>query len=209
MTKLLGVESSNTYVAYERNPTIDKKTGEVKENNSLPPWDKLIDFSDRMLISLDWLAGRPTKEMWSPDLLAPMRTALRMHVSNHSSFPEDSSERLCELLRWTHNFDRKRYGVEILAGVAFVGRPEMKKILVGKNLKLGKPTPDYLADFWHLSAAWLLTGTGHPYMLDPTPYLPLLHAIEEQGITPETILRHADILRQLQESYEGTRAPRE
>lgn len=174
-----------------------------------PRFASLIKHAERLLVSLDWLADRRGAVMWSDIALADMRAAIRRHALDNPPRVATWIERICELIRWTHRYDAKKFCLPIMAGAAHVKVPVMAPVLAGENILLPDNSVDYLADFWHLSAAWLLDGTGRPSTLDPTLYLPLLHAIEEQGITQETILRHAQILRQLQESYEGTRAPRE
>lgn len=172
-----------------------------------PPFDKLVRCAERMLVSMDWLAERSDAPMWDPQLLRPMRAAIRIYTAESPPVVPDHEQRILTLLRWTHQFDPDRYNVLLLAGVAHVKIDLMEKILNGENPALPmKDVPDNVSDFWHLSPAWLLEGKGEPYITDPEPYYPLIHMIQEMGLTQEWLLLNSQVLKQAQDAWEFNRA---
>ncbi|MDB4894403.1 MAG: hypothetical protein JWN15_665 [Firmicutes bacterium] len=188
--------TENGYDQYER-----------KENAGVPPLTRAAWAASRMLVSLDWLIGN-SATMWAQDILMPMRITLRTEIDRRPLGPSvDFDHRICELLRWTHQYDPERYDAFVLAAVAPLARSrekcleKMEAILQGEDIEIVNPAIDYLAGFWQLSPTWLMHGTGEPFITDPGPHLATLQFLQEHGLSYEFLAHHLNVLTALKAGW--------
>lgn len=195
MAQFLGVKH-NTYVDYTRS-----------RNPKQPPFSKkLIPFATRMMVSLDWLAGIDGATMWSEELLRSLRLAVRTRATEGPTHT-NHTERICDLLRFTHRFQPDRYDGLLLAAVC--GKPPsmIESVLAGETHELPHPAPDHLAEFLNLNPDWLLTGNGPPYIDIPSHRAQAVYALDDFGISNETILENIQTLRDLERIRAATPVP--
>lgn len=182
------------------------------EKAAQPPVNRASEYAQRMLVSLDWM-GDISQQMWSADTLLSLRSAIRVYITEHREQLEalGLDQRICALLRLTHNFNSEKFTPLLLSGVARLvagGRVTsalrdqamelMHSILAGANPELPNLTPDYLAEFWQVSAPWLMNTEGEPILVDVTPHISSIRLLEEYGLLNfDFITQHLYVLKEL------------
>ncbi len=197
MCDLLGINSLSSYDDYKSLPT-EASLAKKRKANKEPDFWKLSAMMRRATVSLNWLAGRPTVEMWDADLLRPMRKAVRHYVTENPPGPNNHARRICELIRWTHRFDHTLFSPLLLAAVTRQAPDMIQSILDGADVSLAHPAHQHLADYLHLRPLWLLGEESVPFIDDLSHRAPAINILDEDGISNDTIIANRGLLKDLE-----------
>lgn len=124
-----------------------------------PPFDKLVGYADRMMVSLDWLAGRP-EPMWYAPAFAPYAEELHKALEENPPDTIVSKERWCYVIRLIHYINPEQFNSLFLSGLFRVSQDLITHIINGEFPTLPDKIESVFMEQFGLQYNWVHAGTG-------------------------------------------------
>jgi hypothetical protein len=163
-----------------------------------PSADQIFDIAERLCISLDWLLGRETVDMWSPDVHAA-RLYLRSHLSGvHLDTPLERVKYIVHLLG--ERLPQLAHP-HITGGILGLNTKEYERFTSGQP-SISQHTIHRLAEFTLIPDAWFWSETA-PSPLALGEYEEAVLRLNQEGVTGRDLLAQVPSITQRKAQITG------